>query len=231
MIQPILVALLASLLLAGGPPAPEPELVTAARKGDAARVRALIGSGADVNAREGKGLTALMAAGGEGHTEVVRILLRAGADVDAPLPSGWTALMQAASEGRAEAATLLLDAGADIDARDRFAGTALDVAQQANKGDMVLLLRDRGSRGSGRSRGDTVCVRRWAGSGFCGVVEEVEVTRYRVRLTRLEGCEKGCPPDEDCSEARPVGGPGGAGVSDVLWIRSWCLTHTQGSER
>jgi hypothetical protein len=222
-----LVGLAALVLLARPSPGSEPALVTAAARGDAAEVRALLGRGADVNAKDARGRSALLLAVAGGHADVVRILIRGGADVDASTPSGWTPLMQAASEGRTEPALALLDAGADVDARDRVAGTALDVAQQADHPDMVRLLRERGSRGTGRSEGDTACSRRWSGQGFCGVIEKAEATRYRVRVTRLEGCAEGCAPDADCSESRPVGGRDGIGKGDVLWIRSWCLTDTQ----
>jgi hypothetical protein len=225
-----LLALLSASLLLGAASGPEPELLAAARRGDAARVRALLRGGADPDARNERGFTALMAAAGEGHTDVARLLLRAGADVDASTSSGWTALMEATAQGRTETAAFLIDAGADLEARHRFAGTALDVAQQEGRREMARLLRDRGSRGSGRSPGDNVCVRPWKGEGFCGVVEEVEQTRLRLRLTRVLGCAGGCAPDEDCSAGRAIGGSGGAGVGDVVWVRSWCLTHTRVSQ-
>jgi Ankyrin repeats (3 copies)/Ankyrin repeat len=225
--QSILFGLFAGFLLAAPSALPEPALVAAARQGAIAEVRALVGRGVDVNAKDDKGRSALVVAVAQGHLEVARVLIEAGADVDAATPSGWTALMEAASRGNARAAILLLDAGANPDARHRFAGTALDVAQQANHMEIVRLLRDRGSRGSGRSEGDTVCSRRWSGQGFCGVVRKVEPTRYRVRVTRLEGCGQGCAPNEDCSEGRVVGGRDGIGIGDELWIRSWCITDTQ----
>jgi hypothetical protein len=224
---PIAVALLAGPPATVASPPPEPPLVAAARKGDTAQARGLVARGADVNARDASGRSALLIAVAGDHADVAQLLVRAGADVNAPTPSGWTPLMDAASRGRIEAARELLDAGADPDARDRFAGTALDVAQQAGREEIVRLLRERGGRGSGRSEGDTVCSRRWKGQGFCGVVLKAEATRYRLRVTRLAGCAAGCAADEDCSAGRAIGGPGGVAVGDVLWIRSWCLTDTQ----
>jgi hypothetical protein len=206
----------------------ESALHIAAREGNLGRLRALLRSGVSLEARDSTGSTALMVAVASGRSETAKVLLQAGADVNASTLRGWTALMQATSMGRADVVQLLLDAGADPDARDREAGTALDIAQAASRGDLVRLLRRRGSRGSGKSVGDRVCVRRWNGGGFCGVVEAIERTGFKVRITSLPGCEGGCDPDADCSSSRPLGGggPGHIQLSDSLWVRSWCLTDT-----
>src|SRR5205085_1461571 len=77
-------------------------------------------------------------------------------------------------------------------------------------------------------RGDAVCGKRWAGSGFCAQVEDRREALYHLRVLRLEGCGAGCAPDPECSAARPVGGTGAdavrAGVEVV--VPSWCLTQT-----
>lgn len=51
------------------------ELWTAARKGDAAAVKALLAKGADVNAKFRYGATALSYAADKGHLEVVKVVL------------------------------------------------------------------------------------------------------------------------------------------------------------
>lgn len=56
------------------------QLYEAARKGDAAEVRALLDKGADVDAKFRYGATALFKAAERGHTEVVKLLLERGAD-------------------------------------------------------------------------------------------------------------------------------------------------------
>jgi ankyrin repeat protein len=171
---------------------------------------------------------ALLAAARRGDAARATELIRAGADVNAATASGATALIEAAAAGRIEVARLLLRAGADVDARHRELGTALDVAERAGRADLAALLRAHGARGSGKSVGDTVCVRRWAGSGFCGTVEDRREHRFLLRVLRLEGCEVGCEPDAHCSAGRPVGGPSvdalRSGVE--LAVPSWCLTHT-----
>lgn len=57
------------------------QLYEAARRGDAAGVRALLDKGADVNARFRYGATVLFKAAERGHTEVVKLLIERGADV------------------------------------------------------------------------------------------------------------------------------------------------------
>lgn len=60
-------------------------LMLAARKGQAGPARKLVEAGADVEARDKEGLTALMWAGRAGNAETVGALLRAGAERGA----GW----------------------------------------------------------------------------------------------------------------------------------------------
>jgi ankyrin repeat protein len=58
------------------------QLYEAARKGDAAEVRALLDKGADVNAKFRYGATALFKAAERGNTEAVKALIERGADVN-----------------------------------------------------------------------------------------------------------------------------------------------------
>src|SRR5207302_1335876 len=83
------------------------------RTGKLGPVKALLARGADVDARERRGQTALMWAAAEGHAATVEALLRAGADFRTPLPSGFTPLFFAVREGRTDVVRILLKAGAD----------------------------------------------------------------------------------------------------------------------
>ncbi len=204
------------------------ELLEAAGAGDAARIRRLIGASARLEARDADGFTALMRAAASPSAEAVGVLLDAGADAGARRLTGWTALMAAVSQGRLESARRLLAAGAPADARDRGLGTALEIAERAGHQALVGLLRRHGAQGSGRSVGDRVCVLRWGGAGFCGRIDEREGTRFRIRIDRIRGCERGCPADSDCTEGLEVGGDGSGAVGEAsaVWTRSWCLTHS-----
>jgi ankyrin repeat protein len=100
-------------------------LLDAVTAGDAARARALLAAGADCNARNGDGATALMLAAHSGGLDLVRLLLDAGAAVNATDERGWSALMQAVynadlDRGFAEVAQALIDAGANVEAAIGF---------------------------------------------------------------------------------------------------------------
>jgi hypothetical protein len=167
----------------------------------------------------------LVAAVARGDSAQTTLLLRQGADPDTADRSGWTGLHQAAETGDLSLARALLEAGARPDLRSRARGTPLDVAERGGRAELARLLRQFGATGSGKSIGDTVCVRPWSGDGYCAVVEAADPTRYRLRVSRVVGCGAGCEPQPACSGGQAVGA-GGLGTGDVLWVPASCLTHT-----
>ena len=82
------------------------ELLKAARGGDTAAARALINAGANVNAQDDDGMTALMWTAFWGHTDAVRLLLNAGANANMQDNRGETALIKTAQWGRASSSLL-----------------------------------------------------------------------------------------------------------------------------
>jgi ankyrin repeat protein len=109
----VLGALLATLLLWAAAP-PESPVADAAMQGDREAVRTLLREGADVNAAQGDGMTALHWAAERGDTELTRTLLGAGANVAAETRLGdYTPLHLASRLARDEIVELLLDGGAD----------------------------------------------------------------------------------------------------------------------
>jgi len=213
-----------------GPAAPQfpvdAELQRAARQGDLATMRSRLQQGADPNATDAQGRTPLLEAVGAGQTEAVRLLLAAGAKVNAASLDGRTPLIEAAARGHVDVTRLLIEGGADLNAMQRGSGTALQTAERSGNNDIAALLRQAGARSSGRSIGDTVCVRPWKGDGYCGTVESVNKTVFTIRVTKIVGCEKGCPAKAECSAGRDVGGVDGLRPGEVVTTRSWCLTHT-----
>lgn len=111
-------------------------LFAASAAGDAQGVDDAMSRGADVNARDGSGLTPLMyAARGDhasqrepaatDHPEVVQRLLAHGADVNAATSTGFVALFWAARYGHEKVVKALLDKGANPNATDKDGMTAL----------------------------------------------------------------------------------------------------------
>lgn len=200
-------------------------LLEAARRGDAASIAALLREGADANARDRGGRPALTLAASTGRAEAAQALLRGGARPDEADRGGWTALHHAVQAGDPATVRAVLDGGAAPDLASRDRGTPLDMAERAGRADIARLLRARGARGSGKSVGDTVCVRAWRGEGYCGEVTARDATRFEIRVLSVEGCTSSCPPRAECSGGRAVG-PGGLGAGERLWVPGSCLTHT-----
>ena len=95
----------------------------ASEVGNVTVVRRVLAEGANVDAGDQIGRTALMlAAGGDYCEEVVRVLLEAGAAPNKTNQLGWTALHGTTS---VPIARLLLEAGADTSLRDNTGRTAL----------------------------------------------------------------------------------------------------------
>jgi ankyrin repeat protein len=92
----------------------EQELFQAIVRGKADRIVALVQTGAEVNAADALGETALMNAAKFGQVESVKALLQSGADPNAKHGSGLTALAIAALDGHPKVFASLVEAGADI---------------------------------------------------------------------------------------------------------------------
>src|SRR5688572_18900225 len=85
----------------------------AAMRRDAAEVRRLVQSGADVKATQADGATALHWAAYHGDASLASLLLDAGADVGAANRNGSTPMWLAASHGDAAVIKALLEKGAN----------------------------------------------------------------------------------------------------------------------
>lgn len=105
-------------------------------------VDALIQHGADVNAVDKYGRTALMGAAKLTHADVVRRLIQAGAYVNARDIDGTTALMEAggALYNQVDMVQALLRAGANKTYRDKYGHTAFDMIRSNTDPQLKVLL-------------------------------------------------------------------------------------------
>ena len=100
----------------------------------------LLEAGADPNAADREGETALMKASGYGVRESVRVLIEHHADVNRKDVKGRTALMHASAGHRSDAIPLLLEHGADANARDYEGQSALDLADKSSNLGAIAML-------------------------------------------------------------------------------------------
>ena len=121
------------------------KLVDAAKARNTAEVQKLLGEGADANAKDKAGWTALIWAAYFGRTDTVRTLLEKGADVNAKGKDGMTALMNAASADYQDIVHSLLEKGANVNAKDNDGWTPLFWAAFSGHTDIVRALLEKGA--------------------------------------------------------------------------------------
>ncbi len=133
-------------VLAAGASGPTSPVADAAMKGDLAALRSLLRDGADVNAAQGDGMTALHWAALNGDIKTMELLLIGGAVVE-PLTriGGYTPLHLASSRGHAPIVARLLEAGSRLKLVTETGVQPIHLAAQAGSADAVRFLLDRGA--------------------------------------------------------------------------------------
>src|SRR5665213_2932824 len=102
------------------------ELLIAIRNGDHAQVNTLLRAGADVNAVDSDGTSALMHSVIESDAKMMKLLINPGANVNAKNALDSTALMYSATN--LAKTRLLLEAGADVKVESQRGATPMSVA-------------------------------------------------------------------------------------------------------
>ena len=119
-----------------------------AQKGDIQAVKALLKKGANINAKNDRGSSALMLAAMNNRIKMAKFLLDIGADINTRDARDYTPLMYAAGFGSTQLVKLLLDRGADVHARNELNLTALENAELFHRTETIKLLKEAGAKKS-----------------------------------------------------------------------------------
>ena len=147
----LVAALVLTLLVSAATP-PESPVADAAMRGDVGSVRALLQQGADVNAAQGDGMTALHWAADRGDLDMVRMLVYAGAGLEAVTRMAeYTPLHLASRAGHGAVVRALLEVGSDAAAPTGSGGaTPLHLAAAAGDAEAVGALIEHGADANAR---------------------------------------------------------------------------------
>ena len=149
--------------------AEETTVADAAEHGNRALIGKLLDAGADVNAPQVDGTTALHWAVYRDDAETAALLVRTGADVNAENGYGVPPLSLAATNGSTNIVTLLLDAGADANAALRGGETVLMTAARTGSLGAVQALLAKGADPNAREEREQTALMWAAAEGHAAV--------------------------------------------------------------
>jgi ankyrin repeat protein len=150
------------------------EIADAASKGNKAEIERLLKRGADVNAQQADGATALQWAAYRGDAKLAEVLLKAGAKPGLANHDGATPLWLAAARGDAAVIQALLNGGADANEQLPLGRRPLMLAARSGHVDAVHALLDHGAdvNASETERGTTALMQA-ADQGHADVLKEL----------------------------------------------------------
>jgi ankyrin repeat protein len=169
----VLLTSMAGVALAGAAFA-QSEIADAASTGNKAEIERLLKSGADVNAQQADGATALQWAAYRGDAILAGMLLEAGAKPGLANRNGATPLWLAAARGDAAVIEILLKGGADANEQLPLGRRPLMLAARSGNVDAVHALLQHGAdvNASETERGTTALMQA-ADQGHAGVLKEL----------------------------------------------------------
>ena len=155
----------------------EAPLADAVQRGDKPAVLALLKTGADVNAPQRDGATALHWAAYLDDAETTARLIRAGARIDTANNYGVTALALASQSGNAAIIDQLVKAGADPNGAIRAGETPLMLAARTARTDAVTVLLNAGAKIDAKETWNGQTALMWAAAGGNGAVVQALIDR------------------------------------------------------
>lgn len=117
-------------------------LWSAAKANDVSELARLLASGADIDARDARGYSALMLAAYSGNDAAFEYLLAHGADPNSVDAAGNSVLMGAAFKGHTRMVKQLLDAGADARLRNHAGLDARAFAENFGRNEVLNVLNE-----------------------------------------------------------------------------------------
>jgi ankyrin repeat protein len=125
-------------------------LMIAAAEGNEDIAKLLLEHGANVNAPDVDGNTALMNAASFGYLNLVRLFVEHGANVNVAATvagyTGYTALIYASERGHVNAVRYFIEHGANVNAKKKNGDTALSLAENNGHTEVARILREAGAR-------------------------------------------------------------------------------------
>jgi ankyrin repeat protein len=159
------------------------KLLRETKRGHLNSVKKLLEAGADPNAKDHDGDTALMYASIWGHIEVVKELLKHNAVINSKNKDGFTALMYASRYGHTKIVQALIEAGvpdgteqgrADINAEDKYGYTALIDASMNGHTKVVRALLEAGANPMLKNHDNTTALMLASINGHIDIVKLLE---------------------------------------------------------
>src|ERR1700733_4189431 len=150
------------------------DIADAASKGNKAEIERLLKRGADVNAQQADGATALQWAAYRGDAKLAELLLKAGANPGLPNLDGTTPLWLAAARGDSAVIQALLKGGADANEQLPLGRRPLMLAARSGNTDAVQALLEHGADvNAGETERGTTALMQAADQGHADVLKEL----------------------------------------------------------